>query len=144
MADVDGNLVLGTADGLIIEPPITFPEGTEKNSITITTDGTITAKVNGEDEEIGNLELHRFPNPHGLAQVGGNLLVETEASGSPTAGMPGEQGLGTLMQRFLEASNVDPVRELISMIRTQRSFELNSQTIRAADENLQAVSRLRR
>jgi len=144
MADVDGNLVLGTADGLIIEPPITFPKGTEKSSITITSDGTITAKVNGEDEELGNLELYRFPNPHGLAQVGGNLLVKTEASGEPIAGTPGEEGMGTLAQRFLEASNVDPVRELISMIRTQRSFEMNSQTIQAADENLQVVSRLRR
>ena len=100
--------------------------------------------MNGQDEEIGQLLLYRFPNPHGLRQVGGNLLVETESSGAPTEGNPGIEGYGTVVQRFLEASNVDPVRELISMIRTQRSFELNSQTIRAADENLQAVSRLRR
>jgi len=144
LMDVDGNLVLGTADGPIIEPNLTFPEGTEKNSITITSDGRITAIVNGQDEEIGQLLLYRFPNPHGLRQVGGNLLVETESSGAPTEGNPGIEGYGTVVQRFLEASNVDPVRELISMIRTQRSFELNSQTIRAADENLQAVSRLRR
>lgn len=144
LTDVDGNLVLGTADGPIIEPNLTFPEGTEKNSITITSDGRITAIVNGQDEEIGQLLLYRFPNPHGLRQVGGNLLVETESSGAPTEGNPGIEGYGTVVQRFLEASNVDPVRELISMIRTQRSFELNSQTIRAADENLQAVSRLRR
>ena len=144
MTDVEGNLVLGTADGLIIDPPITFDEGTEKNSITITSDGTITAKVNGEDEEIGKLKLYRFRNPHGLAQVGGNLYVKTDASGEAEEGSPQDEGFGSLMQRFLEASNVDPVRELISMIRTQRSFELNSQTIRAADENLQAISRLRR
>jgi len=144
MADVDGNLVLGSIDGPIIEPNITFPNGTEKNSITITSDGRITAIVNGQEEEIGQLMLYRFPNPHGLRQVGGNLLVETESSGAPTEGNPGVEGYGTVAQRFLEASNVDPVRELISMIRTQRSFELNSQTIKAADENMQVVSRLRR
>ncbi len=75
--------------------------------------------------------------------VGGNLLVETEASGAPTTGNPTDPGYGTLTQRFLETSNVDPVRELIDMIRTQRGFELNSQTIKAADENLQVVSKLR-
>jgi flagellar basal-body rod protein FlgG len=144
LIDVEGNLVLGTTDGPIVEFGGSFPEGTDKNSITVTSDGRITAMVDGEEQEIGELMLYRFPNPHGLRQMGGNLLVESESSGAPTEGNPGENGYGTLVQRFLEASNVDPVRELVSMIRTQRSFELNSKTIQAADENLQVVSRLRR
>jgi flagellar basal-body rod protein FlgG len=144
LIDVEGNLVLGTTDGPIVEFTGSFPLGTDKNSITVTSDGRITGMVDGEEQEIGTLMLYRFPNPHGLRQMGGNLLVESDSSGAATEGDPGESGYGTLVQRFLEASNVDPVRELVSMIRTQRSFELNSKTIQAADENLQVVSRLRR
>jgi flagellar basal-body rod protein FlgG len=93
---------------------------------------------------VGQLELYRFPNPHGLRLEGGNLYTETEASGSPTSGMPGDPGFGTLLQRYLEASNVDPTRELVNMIRTQRNFELNSRTIQAADEDMQTINRLGR
>jgi len=72
------------------------------------------------------------------------LLVETEASGTATAGNPADPGYGSLNQRYLEASNVDPVRELVNMIRVQRNYEMNSQSIRAADQNMQVVSQLRR
>ncbi|MBN1846170.1 MAG: flagellar basal-body rod protein FlgG [Sedimentisphaerales bacterium] len=140
----EGNLVLGTIDGPVVEPAVNFPDGTDMTSITITGDGRIYAMVDGEQQEIGQMELYRFPNPHGLRLVGGNLMVESEASGTATPGNPGDPGYGTLAQNFLEASNVDPVQELIGMIRTQRTFEMNSQTIRAADENLQVISRLRR
>jgi len=140
----EGNIVLGTADGPLLEPNINLPEGVDNSSVTIQSDGRITIMVDGAQEDIGQIEIYRFPNPHGLRLVGGNLLVETEASGAPVAGSPTDAGFGSLVQRFLEASNVDPVRELINMIRTQRNFELNSQTIRAADENLQVVNRLGR
>ncbi|KPK77638.1 MAG: hypothetical protein AMJ79_02535 [Phycisphaerae bacterium SM23_30] len=140
----NGELVLGTLDGPLLEPSITVPEGTDLHSITITSDGVITVEVAGIQQELGQIELYKFPNAQGLRLVGGNLLVRTEASGTPTSGRPADPGYGILAQRYLESSNVDPVRELISMIRTQRNFELNSQTIRAADENLQVVSRLRR
>ena len=140
----NGELVLGTADGPRIETDVQISPEADLNSITITSDGRVFAKMGETQEELGQLELYRFPNAHGLRSVGGNLYEKTEASGEAEQGLPQDEGFGSLAQRFLEASNVDPVRELISMIRTQRSFELNSQTIRAADENLQAVSRLRR
>jgi len=92
---------------------------------------------------VGQIELYRFNNPHGLRLEGGNLLTETEASGPATPGNPNDPGYGGLVQGFLESSNVDPVRELVKMIRTQRSFELNSQSIKTADETMQVVGRLR-
>ncbi len=141
LADSEGNLVLGTLDGPLMDPPITLPEGYE--GVTITSDGRVNVTVEGVTEEVGQLQLYRFPNPHGLKMEGGNLFTETEASGAPIAGIPEEPGFGGIIQNFLEASNVDPVKELVSMIRTQRTFELNSQTIQAADENLQVINRLR-
>jgi len=140
----EGNVVLGTLDGPILEPAINLPQGVDLNSVTIQSDGRITVLVDGIQEEVGQIELYRFPNAQGLRLMGGNLLVETEASGSPTAGNPADPGYGSLNQRYLEASNVDPVRELVNMIRTQRTFELNSQVIRAADQNMQVVTQLRR
>ena len=100
--------------------------------------------VEGEQQEVGQIELVKFANPQGLRLEGGNLLTETEASGSPIDGNPSDAGFGSLAQGHLESSNVDTVRELVEMIRTQRAFELNSQTIQAADENMQVVTRLRR
>lgn len=139
----EGSLVLGTADGPLLDPEITFPEGTDFDSITITADGQITAMVDGDNTDIGQLQLYRFPNPYGLRLEGSNLYTETEASGSASQGNPTDAGFGSIVQGYLEGSNVDPVRELVNMIRTQRSFELNSQTIKAVDSNMQVVSRLR-
>jgi len=144
ITDLEGNMVLGTADGFLLDPPINFPPGTDTESITIQSDGTISANVEGTEQEIGQLELHRFPNPHGLRQEGGNLYTETEASGSPIQGQPAEAGFGRITQNYLEASNVDPIKELIGMIRTQRNFELNSQVIRTIDETMQNIGQLRR
>jgi flagellar basal-body rod protein FlgG len=83
-------------------------------------------------------------NKEGLKQIGGNLYVESAASGPPTTGNPQEEGLGAIAQGVLESSNVDPVRELVDLIQTQRAFELNSQSIKSADQALQVVSNLRR
>ena len=94
--------------------------------------------------EIGQIELANFVNPPGLKPIGGNLFVETAASGPPIVGVPGEGSFGTLMQNFLEASNVDPVKELVALIKTQRAFEMNSQTVQAADQTLQVIANLRR
>ena len=82
-------------------------------------------------------------NPEGLKQIGRNLYLETDASGAPVTGTPQSDGLGSLAQGNLEISNVDPVRELIDLITTQRAFELNSQSIKTADESLQIVSNLK-
>jgi flagellar basal-body rod protein FlgG len=141
--DRDGNLVLGTTDGPILDGGITVPAGADLQSITITNDGRVTALVDNVQTELGQIQLFKFANPWGLSQEGGNLLTETEASGAATSGNPCDPGFGALTQRFLESSNVDTVKELVNMIRTQRAFELNSQTIQAANANLQVVSRLR-
>jgi flagellar basal-body rod protein FlgG len=93
---------------------------------------------------VGQVELARFVNAEGLRQIGRNLYIETDASGAPITGNPQEDGLGAIQQGMLEGSNVDPVRELIDLIQTQRAFELNSQSIQSADQSLQVVSRLRR
>ncbi len=83
-------------------------------------------------------------NPNGLVSIGGNIFIESAASGPAIQGTPGEGSFGTVMQGFLESSNVDPVLELVSLIKTQRAFEMNSQSIQAADEVLQVLGNLRR
>jgi len=143
MIDQDGNLVMGSADGPLLNPALTFPSGTDMSSITIQSDGQITAMVDGVETDIGQLQLYKFPNPHGLRMEGGNLYTQTEASGAAIEGAPADQGFGSITQGFLEGSNVDTVRELIEMIRTQRSFEMNSKTIEAADENMRVISQLK-
>jgi len=142
--NADGDMVLGTSDGPLLDPAINFPTGANISSTSIFSDGRITVDVDGTATEVGQIELYKFPNPHGLSMAGGNLFVETEASGAALAGNPADIGFGSILQNFLESSNADPVKELIGMIRTQRNFEMNSQAIKAADENLQIISRLKR
>jgi len=140
----EGDLVLGTQDGPRLDPNINVPEGADR--ISIMADGRITAFLDGDtaETELGQLELVSFVNPAGLVSIGGNIYVESPASGAPIPGNPGEGVVGTIMQSFLESSNVGPVNELVSLIKSQRAFELNSQTIQAADETLSVVSNLRR
>ena len=142
-ANRDGNLVLGTDDGFLLDPAITLTDGCDPSSVNIESDGTVTVRIGEDTEEVGTISLYKFPNPHGLFLEGGNLYTKTPASGEPEEGNPADPGFGTLLQNHLEASNVDAVRELIGMIRTQRSFELNSQSIKAANETLQVVGRLK-
>jgi flagellar basal-body rod protein FlgG len=142
--NAEGDLVLGNHNGPPLEPNINIPDGVI--NIAVSADGRISWLVPGQSArtEGGQLELARFVNPAGLGQVGGNLLVETDASGPAITGSPQEQGAGEILHKFLEASNVDPVKELVSLIKTQRAFELNSQTIQTADEALKVISNLRR
>ncbi len=93
---------------------------------------------------MGDIEIAAFVNPAGLKQVGENLFVETEASGTPITGQPGTDQFGRIRQGMQESSNVDPAFELIELIRTQRAFEMNSNSIRAADETLRNIAQLRR
>ena len=141
--NADGDLVLGTMDGPRLEPAINIPADTLK--VEVTSDGRVLV-VNEDVEvtEVGQIQLTTFVNPHGLSPIGGNRFIETSASGPPITGTPGEATFGTLLQKHLESSNTDPVKELVSLIKTQRAFEMNSQTIQAADETLQVVSNLRR
>lgn len=142
--NADGEMVLANDQGRRLEPSISIPPDTIK--VDIATDGRVFALAEGETDpaEIGQIELATFVNPAGLRQIGENLWVESVASGQPITGEAGVDGRGRVRQGMLEASNVDPARELIELIRTQRAFEMNSQTIRAADQALQSIGQLRR
>jgi flagellar basal-body rod protein FlgG len=139
-----GNVVLANSDGSLIEPPIAIPA--DAIEVAVGRNGEIRVRQEGSNtlNVVGQVELARFVNPEGLKQIGRNLYVETDASGAPVTGTPQSDGLGAISQGNLEMSNVDPVRELIDLITTQRAFELNSQSIQSADESLQIVSNLRR
>ena len=140
----DGELVLATDQGRRLEPNITLPADTLK--VEINANGEVFVLQPGAVDlaQIGQLELATFVNPAGLKQIGENLYAETEGSGPPIVGEPGEENRGRILQGFVEGSNVDPTRELINLIKTQRAFEMNSQTIRTADESLRAIAQLRR
>jgi len=140
----EGEIVLGNSQGPRLEPPVNIP--TDATSVDITSDGQILVTEPGSPTptNVGELTLNTFVNPKGLRPIGNNTFVETEASGPPIEATPGEDGTGTILQGFLESSNVDPVQELVSLIEAQRAFELNSQVIQSADESLQVVANLRR
>ncbi|MHA6718393.1 flagellar basal-body rod protein FlgG [Sphingomonas sp. RS6] len=126
--------LLVTSEGYQVMPGITIPEGT--TSITIGTDGTVSATVSGQTEptQIGQIQVANFPNPAGLQATGDNYLIETSASGAANLGVPGQDGRGNVRQGMLEGSNVNVVQELVDMIETQRAYEVNSKMISAADE----------
>lgn len=140
----EGNIVLGNSGGAVMEPAISIPG--DEIEISIGRNGEVRVRQQGAQtlNTIGQIELARFVNVEGLKQIGRNLYVETDASGPPITGTPETDGIGAIAQGQLEMSNVDPVRELIDLITTQRAFELNSQSIQAADETLQILSNLRR
>ncbi len=140
----DGELVLGTDQGRRLQPTITIPP--EAETITVLADGGVFYSLRDQEEpvEAGRLELAGFVNSAGLKQIGENLFLESAASGPPITSEPQQNGLGSIISGSLEGSNVDPTYELIKLIRTQRAFEMNSNTIRAADETLRAVAQLRR
>jgi flagellar basal-body rod protein FlgG len=135
-----GELV--TNSGYAVQPGIQVPEGAQ--SLTIGTDGTVSVQVAGTAAalEIGSLTLSDFINPSGLQAKGGNLYAETAASGPAQNGTPGLNGLGTTVQASLEGSNVNVVEELVSMISTQRAYELNSKAIQTSDQMLQKLAQL--
>ncbi|NLL02650.1 MAG: flagellar hook-basal body complex protein, partial [Mollicutes bacterium] len=97
-----------------------------------------------EPQELGDIELFRFVNPSGLESIGRNLLKETAASGQPVQAAPGEEGAGTLVQKYLEMSNVQVVEEMVNMIVAQRAYEVNSKAITTADEMLSQAANLKR
>lgn len=136
--DNQGQLV--TAAGYTMQPAITIPSNAQ--SVTIGTDGVVSVTTPGTTAptQVGNIQLADFVNPAGLQPIGQNLYTESAASGSPQAGTPGLNGLGTLSQGFLESSNVNVVQELVDMIETQRAYEMNSKAISTADSMLQYVS----
>jgi len=136
--DQDGRIV--TPQGFPLEPAINLPQ--EATEITIGVDGTVTATMPGDSapNQLGNIQLVSFMNPAGLQAVGGNLFVETAASGTPQQSTPGENGMGQLVQGALETSNVSVVEELVNMVATQRAYEMNSRVVSTADQMLQYVT----
>jgi flagellar basal-body rod protein FlgG len=136
-------LTLGIGDGYTLVPPVTIPNGATE--ISIGQDGTVTYIPQGSTKKAtaGTIQVSQFVNPQGLNLLGGSIYTETDASGPSTQTKPGENGAGTLLSGFLEESNVDPVKELVTLIKTQRSFELNSQSIQTADQALQTIGHLR-
>ncbi|MEA3286023.1 MAG: flagellar basal-body rod protein FlgG [Candidatus Marinimicrobia bacterium] len=130
--------------GLKMYPNISLPDGIQ--SVSIAQDGVVAAIMEGETIalEIGQVELANFMNPAGLKPIGGNLLEATEASGDPNFGMAGDEGYGTIMQGYLEKSNVDVVKEMINLIVAQRSYEINSKAVKTADEMLAMTNALKR
>ena len=139
---VDANGALVTNAGYHVQPGITVPANAL--SVAVAPDGTVTATVPGQvaPQTLGQLQLAAFINPAGLEARGGNLFGETAASGTPNAGAPSSTGLGALQQGFVEGSNVNVVEELVSMIATQRAYELNSKAIQTSDQMLQRLGQL--
>lgn len=130
------------SDGYPILPSITIPDGARQ--ITISESGIVSAIVGSAttSTQLGNLELTTFTNNSGLSAIGKNLFTETAASGSAQTGTPGVNGVGTLLQNYLEGSNVNIVEELASMITTQRAYEINSKSISTSDEMMQTTNNL--
>jgi flagellar basal-body rod protein FlgG len=138
--DAAGQIV--TNAGYVLQPGLTIP-GTAL-SVTVGQDGTVQAMLPGQvaPQTIGQIQLASFVNPGGLESRGGNLYGETAASGTANAAAPGSTGHGTLKQGFVEGSNVNVVEELVSMIATQRAYELNSKAIQTSDQMLQRLGQL--
>jgi flagellar basal-body rod protein FlgG len=139
----DGILV--TSDGDPVEPQITIPP--EAQGVSIAQDGTVSFLQSGQSaaQIAGQIQLANFVNPAGLNNIGRNLYLPTDASGEPVVGNPGgQEGIGSLMQGYIENSNVSVVEEFINLIMSQRAYEANSKVVRAADEMYQQVNNIAR
>ena len=140
-----GNLVVGDSNvGRLLQPAITIP--TDATAVVISPEGIVSVRqpTNQQLQQVGQIELATFVNPQGLLNLGENLYAETDSSGMPVLNNPGQNGIGTTQQNTLEMSNVEPVSELIDLITTQRSFEMNSQAVKTSDEVLQTITSMRR
>lgn len=137
----DGTLV--TSDGYAIAPGITVP--TNAQSITINASGQVQVMLSGQTapQTVGQIQLATFPNEAGLDAQGDNLLLQTAASGNPTTGNPSAAGFGSVMQGFVESSNVNVVSEMTNLITAQRAYEMNSKVITASDDMMQTLTNLK-
>jgi flagellar basal-body rod protein FlgG len=134
----DGQVVTNTGNPL--EPAITVPDNAA--NVTVGEDGIVSVTVSGQTaaQQVGQINTVDFINPQGLKAIGNNLFRETEASGNPQTGTPGLSGFGSIKQGMLELSNVEVVEELVSMITTQRAYEMNSKVVSTADQMLQYIT----
>lgn len=141
---IDGDGQIVTNDGYLLEPEIVVPE--DATDIVVSDTGVVSVKVAGDPlmQELGQIELARFINPAGLLAHGKSLFFETDASGAPLLGFPGEEGVGTLVQGALEMSNVQVVEEMVNMITAQRAYEAGSKAIQTADDLLAIANNLKK
>ncbi len=145
----DGSLKLNdtgeitTADGFPVVPGLTVPA--TATELTISAEGQVQATIPGQVAPtlVGQLQLANFINPAGLDAIGDNLLTETQASGAPITGNPGDVGFGTLQQNFLEGSNVNMVSEMTDLITAQRNYEMNSKVVQASDEMMSTIASMK-
>ena len=137
----EGQLV--TDDGYAVQPEISIPQ--EATDVIISATGQVQVLVQGDPQPqvVGELQLATFFNEAGLSAIGDNLLVETAASGPATVTAPGDPGVGTLLQGYTEASNVDAVAEITALIVAQRAYEMNSKVITTADQMLQSANQVK-
>jgi flagellar basal-body rod protein FlgG len=139
---LNGQGQLVTVDGYLVQPAITVPQNA--TAVTIGSDGTISVTIPGQTapQQIGQLQLARFPNPAGLAAIGQNLFTETQGSGAPIVATPGQQGAGTLSQGFVEQSNVSVVDEMVSLIGAERAYEAMSKVVSTANQMMQMANNM--
>ena len=140
---LDRTGALVTSDGDFLEPQITIPQNAQ--SVTIAPDGTVSFLQPGQTaaQKVGQIQLALFQNPSGLNSIGRNLYMPTDASGDPIVAAPGgTEGLGTLLQGYVEQSNVSVVDEFVNLIVSQRAYEANSKVVKAADEMYQQVNNI--
>jgi flagellar basal-body rod protein FlgG len=137
----DGTIV--TADGYTVQPGLQIPAAA--TGVTVNTNGQVQVTIQGQTAPttVGQIQIAVFPNEAGLDAQGDNLLLQTSASGAPVAGNPGITGFGTVMQGFIESSNVNIVTEITNLITAQRAYEMNSKVITAADEMMSTLTNLR-
>jgi len=135
--NADGQLV--TLDGYTVVPGISVPQ--DATEVTVSKSGQVYATVGGQQQDLGQITLANFVNEAGLEPLGENLYRETAASGPANVGAPDEAGFAYIQQNYLEASNVDPVKEITDLISAQRAYEMNSKIIQAADEMAAVVSK---
>ncbi len=135
--------MLVTVDGYEVEPGIIIPE--DATSVSISRDGIVEGFFNGSTEpvQLGQFQMARFVNKAGLESMGDNLFLETAASGEAQIGVPGAEGMGDLLQGYLESANVNAVTEMADLISAQRAYEMNARVISGADQMLQATAQLR-
>lgn len=138
--DNQGRMV--TSDGYYVEPAVTIPA--TATNLAISKDGRVTADIDGNSQEYGRITLANFVNPNGLENIGNNLYLTSQASGEAVVQNPGDNATGTLLQSYLETSNVKIVNEMVDMIAAQRAYEINTKTINTADNMLQAANNLKR
>ncbi len=143
---IDSQRQVVTSNGYLLEPPITLPVDAINNSFKVSENGEVSVRI-GEDirpVRIGQIYLYRFVNPAGLRAIGRNLFKETLASGTEIEGIPGLEGMGSILQGFIETSNVKLVEEMVNMIVAQRAYESNSRSITTSDSMLGTAISMKR